>query len=512
MAGAPTTLLRLCELLENDGVLAGAPAAADDAPVTGAACDSRFVRPGNVFVCKGRAFKAAYLTSAIEAGAVAYVCEPERAAELAEAAPQLPAIVTSDMRRAMALVSAEAFARPDRELPIVGITGTKGKTTCAYMIRSILDHALGEGRCGIIGTVETFDGVEDGASRNTTPEAPDLWRHLANARDSKLAALVMEVSSQALKYERSYGVELELGCFLNIGLDHISAVEHKDFEDYFGSKLRIFEQCRQAVVNLDSDHVGEVLAAAKAGSAERVLTFGIERPEAYAWASGLTASELGVSFTLHLGDEQRPASLPFPGDFSVSNALCAAVCAEQLGLSIDQIVAGLAATRVPGRMEFYRSADGNLTAVVDYAHNRMAFDSLLSAIRKSYASSELIAVFGAVGSKAVERRHDLPEVAARYVDRIILTTDDPWKEDPAEICREMEASLPQGFPRETVLDREQAAARAFEIAGGCGRRAVVLLLAKGSDATQHVADGYETVETDSSLAARFVAAYDAAHA
>ncbi len=512
MAGESTTLLQLCELLENDGVLVSAPAPGADTPVTGAACDSRFVRAGNVFVCKGRAFKSSYLTSALEAGAVAYVCESERAAELAAAASERPAIVTSDMRRAMALISAAAFARPDRELPIVGITGTKGKTTCAYMIRSILDHAKGQGRCGIIGTVETFDGVEDGASRNTTPEAPDLWRHLANARDAQLSALVMEVSSQALKYERSYGVQLELGCFLNIGLDHISAVEHADFADYFGSKLRIFEQCRQAVVNLDSDHADEIMAAAESGVAERILTFGIERPEAYAWASGLVASELGVSFTLHLGDETREASLPFPGDFSVSNALCAAVCAEQLGLSIDQIVAGLAATRVPGRMEFYRSADGNLTAVVDYAHNRMAFDSLLSAVRKSYADSELIAVFGAVGSKAVERRHDLPEVAARYVDRIILTTDDPWKEDPAEICREMAESLPQDFPYETVLDREQAAARAFELAQACGRRAVVLLLAKGSDDTQHVANGYETVETDSSLAARFVADYDAAHA
>ncbi len=511
MAGAPTTLLALCELLEKAGVLASAPAADGDVAVTGAACDSRFVRAGNVFFCKGRAFKSAYLASATEAGAIAYVCEPERADELALAAPGCPAIVTSDMRRAMALVSAEAFARPDLALPIVGITGTKGKTTCAYMIRSILEHALGQGRCGIIGTVWTYDGVEDGASRNTTPEAPDLWRHLANARDAALGSLVMEVSSQALKYERSYGVQLELGCFLNIGLDHISAVEHADFADYFGSKLRIFEQCRHAVVNLDSDHVDEILAAAKAGAAEDVITFGIERPEAYAWASDLETSELGMSFTLHLGNEERPASLPFPGDFSVSNALCAAVCAAHLGLSIDQIVAGLAVTRVPGRMEFYRSADGKLTAVVDYAHNRMAFDSLLGAVRKSYADSELIAVFGAVGSKAVERRHDLPEVAASYVDRIVLTTDDPWKEDPAQICREMAESLPQGFPYETVLDREQAAARAFELAEACGRRAVVLLLAKGSDNTQHVANGYETVETDSSLAERFVAAYDARH-
>ncbi|WP_321973148.1 UDP-N-acetylmuramyl-tripeptide synthetase [Paratractidigestivibacter sp.] len=509
------TLSRLADGLRNAGidVELRAGASAVDPAIAGAACDSRAVRASDLFVCKGAAFRPAFLSGAHEAGAVAYLCTETLATDLAAAEPDLPALVVAkgDLRRAMALASAAAFAHPDRDVPLVGITGTKGKTTCAYMLRSILDHARGEGRCGIIGTVETYDGVEDGASRNTTPEAPDLWRHLANARDAHLDALVMEVSSQALKYDRSYGVGLELGCFLNIGLDHISAVEHKDFDDYFSSKLRIFGQCRQAVVNLDSDHADQILAAAKAGAAERILTFGLERMNAYAWASDLQTSELGMSFTLHLGDKSRAATLPFPGDFSVSNALCAAVCAEQLGLSVDQIVNGLAVTRVPGRMEFYRSADGRLTAVVDYAHNRMAFDSLLSAVKKSFAGAQLIAVFGAVGGKAVERRHDLPEVAAQYVDRIVLTTDDPWTEDPAEICRQMEESLPEGFAHETVLDREEAAARAFDLAAehiADGGRAVVLLLAKGSDATQHMADGYAPVETDSSLAERHVAAYD----
>lgn len=482
-----------------------------DPTVTGTACDSRAVRAGDLFVCKGAAFRPAFLTSAREAGAVAYLADADKLGELASAEPGLPALcVPADqLRRAMAVASAVAAGRPDRDLPIVGITGTKGKTTCAYMLRSIFDHARGTGRCGIIGTVETYDGVEDGPSRNTTPESPDLWRHLSNARDARLGGLVMEVSSQALKYDRTYGVDLAVGCFLNIGLDHISPVEHKDFEDYFTSKLKIFEQCRCAVVNLDSDHADRVLAAAQAGCAERVLTFGLGREDAYAWASDLHATELGVSFTLHLGGEERAAALPFPGDFSVSNALCAAICAEELGLSIDEIVAGLAVTHVPGRMEFYRSADGRVTAVVDYAHNRLAFESLLSAIKGTFADVEKIAVFGAVGGKAIERRRDLPEVAAKYADRIILTTDDPWTEDPADICRQMEEALPAGFPHETVLDRAAAIDHAFDLAEKCGRRAVVMLLGKGSDATQHVADGYEDVETDSALAARYIAAHDA---
>ena len=500
-----TTLTHLARALDDAGILASA--APEEVPVAGAACDSRCVEPGNLFVCKGATFRPAFLAGALEAGAVAYLCDRERADELAAAAPGVPALVTSDLRRAMALVSAEAFGHPDRDLPIVGITGTKGKTTTAYMLRSIVDAARGEKSCGMIGTVETYDGVTDEPSRNTTPEAPDLWRHLARAREKGLAALVMEVSSQALKYDRTLGVGLDVACFLNIGLDHISPVEHADFEDYFTSKLKIFSQCETAVVNLDSDHVERVLRAA--GTAARTLTFGIGRPEADAWADGISHSEEGVAFTLHLGDWERRVQLPFPGDFSVSNALCAALCARALGIGADTVVEGLARTRVPGRMEFYRSRDRQLTAIVDYAHNRMAFESLLSAVASTFSGARVIAVFGAVGGKAEERRHDLPEVAARYADYIVLTSDDPWTEDPLDICHEMERSLPEGLPHEIVVDRERAAERAFELAEG--RRSVVLLLAKGHEAYQHTRAGFEPCASDCELAARGVAAHDRAN-
>ena len=501
-----TTLAELAGTLEKAGILiSGAPGA--DVAVCGASCDSRSVSAGELFVCKGAAFRPEFLAGALSSGAVAYLCDEARAAELSRVAPGTPALVTSDLRRAMALCSAQAFGRPDRDLPVVGITGTKGKTTTAYMLRTIVDAACGERSCGMIGTVETYDGVTDEPSRNTTPEAPDLWRHLACARDSRLRAMVMEVSSQALKYDRSYGVDLDVACFLNIGLDHISPVEHADFEDYFTSKLKIFSQCATAVVNLDSDHVGRILEAASA--AERTLTFGVGRAEADAWADELVPSEEGISFTMHLDGWERRVSLPFPGDFSVSNALAAALCAHLLGIGPDAIARGLAATRVPGRMEFYRSKDRQLTAIVDYAHNRLAFESLLSAVSDSFSGAQVIAVFGAVGGKALERRRDLPEVAARYADYVVLTSDDPWTEDPLDICREMERALPEGFPHEIVVDREEAARRAFELAEG--RRSVVLLLAKGHETRQHTRDGYVPCASDCVLARRGVEEHDRAH-
>lgn len=502
-----TTLRDIATGLEQAGVEVRA-SGNGDVPITGASCDSRTTRPGDLFICKGAAFRTAFLGAAIEAGAPAYLCDAAHAEALAVLAPATPALVVDDLRRAMALSSAAAYGHPDLELPIIGITGTKGKTTTAYMLRSIMDAAHGQGSCGIIGTVESYDGVEQAASNNTTPEPPDLWRHLANARDAGLTGLVMEASSQALKYDRTLGVHLRAGCFLNIGLDHISPVEHADFEDYFTSKLRIFEQSETAVVNLDSDHANRILEAARA--AKRVVTFGIQRPEADIWADELSPSEDGISFTLHLHGQDRRVALPFPGEFSVSDALCAAACADLTGIDAATIEEGLAATRVPGRMEFYRSQDRQLTVVVDYAHNGLAFESLLSSVAGTFADAHTIAVFGAVGGKAPERRHELPEVAARYVDEIILTADDPWTEDPLDICREMERSLPPGFPHEIIVDREAAAARAFQLAEK--QRTVVLLLAKGHEAYQLTRDGFVPCISDRELARRAVAAHDQAHA
>lgn len=505
------TLSDIAAALAGAGIGVSVAGGSGVVTVSGTSCDSRTARAGDLFVCKGAAFRPAFLAAALERGAVAYLCDEGRAAELTALAPGAPALVVDgrDLRRAMAVASAAAFGHPDRDLPVIGITGTKGKTTAAYMLRSIVETAHGEGSCGIMGTVETYDGAGRAASNNTTPEPPDLWRHLANARDAHLAALVMEVSSQALKYDRTLGVNLAAGCFLNIGLDHISPVEHADFEDYFSSKLRIFSQTNVAVVNLDSDHADRVLAAAAA--APRALTFGMGRPEADVWADELAPSEDGIAFTLHLGGERRRVALPFPGEFSVSDALCAAACASLLGIDAEKVAEGLAATHVPGRMEFHRSADRALTVVVDYAHNGFAFESLLSSIAGTFGDARTIAVFGAVGGKARERRYELPEVAARYVDYIILTADDPWTEDPADICREMERALPEGFPHEVVLDREAAAERAFALAEAHDGRSVVLLLAKGHEAYQLTRDGFVPCVSDRELARRGVEAHDRAH-
>ena len=404
-----TTLSSLAQLLDNEGLLAttaNITAEKGAMPITGVDCDSRVVVPAHVFVCKGAAFKPAYLTSALEKGAVAYLCDRDRAAELAAVAPGTPALIATDLRRAMALASAEAFGHPDHDLTVIGITGTKGKSTVSYMLRAVLDGDEPYAHAGVMGSIETFDGIEREESHNTTPESPDLWRHLANARKAGLAYMDMEVSSQALKYDRVLGLDLSIACFLNIGRDHISPVEHPNFEDYFQSKLRIFDQAHVAVVNLDSDEIQTILERAQ--RCERVVTFSAKDSSADVWASDVQSAYGMVSFTAHTPSWEGPICLGMPGLFNVDNALA-------------KIAEPLSHARVPGRMELLPSPDPKVVALVDYAHNKLSYQRFFPSVKEEFLGYRIIAVFGAPGGKAYERRHELPQEAAKYADYLIYT-------------------------------------------------------------------------------------------
>ncbi|MDO4442513.1 MAG: UDP-N-acetylmuramoyl-L-alanyl-D-glutamate--2,6-diaminopimelate ligase [Slackia sp.] len=499
MSTTPSLSLKyLVNLLNN----AECPARLEgnDAQISGMTVDSREVAPSCLFVCKGAAFRPAFLASAIDAGAAAYLCDESLVESLAEAGGNTPRIVASDVRHAMALAAAAAYGNPDERLNIIGITGTKGKSTTAYMLRSIFTAAGVD--TSILGSIETDDGMEHYESHNTTPEAPELWRHLRNTEEAGRGIMVMEVSSHGLKYDRVLGLHLGTACFLNIGRDHISPVEHSDFEDYFSSKLRIFEQCRTAVVNLDTDHAERVLDATRA--AERIVTFGIERDDAGYQARNIETSTHGISFDLVAEGETRAFTLGMAGAFNVSNALAAIVMARIAGIGFDSIAEGLAHVRVPGRMELVASADENTVCIVDYAHNELSFETLFSSVAREYPGRKVIAVFGAPGGKAVERRECLPRVAGRYADLIVYTEEDPAHERVEDICAELAANTPEGVAHEEIYDREAAVQRAFEAAQS--EPSVVLLLAKGDETTQHRGDDYPEVKSDLAMAREILGA------
>lgn len=477
------------------------------ASVSGCSFDSRSVASGDVFFCKGAAFRPAFLEMALEAGAAAVVCDEAGSAELVPLAHEAgaAALVVARMRTAMALIPPVVYGRPDEELNVIGITGTKGKTTASFMLQSIV-KAGGE-QCGMMGSVLTDDGIESYESTNTTPEAPEVWRHLANCRATGRKNVVMEVSSQALKYQRVDNLTFDVACFLNIGRDHISPIEHPTFEDYFESKLAIFGQTKTAIVNLGTDELERVLEAA--GQAERLVTVGVDRSDADLWASSVELKGFDIEFDLHgFGEQTERITLGIPGDFNVENALVAIAAAREAGFGIDAVRRGLAKLRVPGRMEVVASADGRVIAVVDYAHNQLSFRSLFSSVARAYPQSPVIAVFGAAGGKAQERREQLPREAAPHSDLLIFANEDPAHEDPESICRELASNVPDDTPCRIIVDRTEAVRAAFEAARGPLARpdapSIVLLLAKGDEELMHVGDAFVPIESDLSMARRFV--------
>jgi len=495
-----TTLKSLVSLLDEKGLVAATRninAQNAEMPISGVDCDSRVPCAGHVFVCKGQAFRSQYLSTALENGAVAYLCDVEHADELESTAPGVPAIVSLDLRPAMAYAAAEAFGRPDHDIEVIGITGTKGKSTVAYMLRAILDGEEPYEHTGILGSIETFDGIERGESHNTTPEAPDLWRHLANARDSGLGYMTMEVASQGLKYDRVLGLDLDVACFLNIGRDHISPVEHPDFEDYFQSKLKIFDMAKVAVVNLDTDLLDRVMERAR--RCERVVTFSATRHDADVWASHVELLYGLVQFTAHTPTWTGHVVLAMPGLFNVDNALAAIAIAEVLGVEQEDIVMPLCQARVPGRMELLATPDRKVTALVDYAHNKLSYQRFFPSVKEEFPGFRIVAVFGAPGGKAHERRVELPQEAARWADYLIYTEEDPANDSVEDICQQMADATPAGTPYEVIVDREQAIRRAVEIGYGYKENAILCLLAKGDETRQHEGDRFVPCRTDGDI-------------
>lgn len=467
--------------------------------------DSKQVKEGTLFICKGAAFKAEYLDEAIQKGAVAYVAEKKY-----DTQKEVPYFLVDDIRIAMPPMAEMYNNAAWKDLKIVGIGGTKGKSTSAYYMKAIVDdymEATGGKESAVISSIDVYDGVIKKESHITTPEAVELQEHFRHAVDSGITFAEMEVSSQALKYNRIDNMRLEVGVFLNISEDHISPIEHPDFEDYFASKLRIFKSSKYAVVNKDADFSDRIIEEAKV--CEKLLTFSMKDASADVYAYDVEKDGHETIFKVRTSEFDETFRLTMPGLFNVENALAVIAASMLLGIPKEYMHSGLYRARSSGRMELYASKDKNVIAIVDYAHNKLSFEKLFSSTKDEYPDYQIISIFGCPGKKALLRRRDLGTIAGQYSKKVYLVAEDPGAEPVEEISRDIAQYVEaQNCPYVMIEDRGEAIKAAIDEAEG---KTILLVTGKGNETRQKYGSEYLDCKSDVQYVKEFLAEYDEKH-
>lgn len=449
-----------------------------DCRVSGVVYDSRKVREGCLFICikgansDGHSFAA----DAVSKGARVLVVSDE-VEGVADSG--VTVIKVEDTRYAMAFISAAWFGNPAEKIKTIGITGTKGKTTSTYLVKSILEAA--GYRVGLIGTIEVIIGEKHIHAENTTPESYLLQEYFAEIVDEGLDAVVMEVSSQALMLHRTQGFVFDYGIFTNLEPDHIGPNEHKDFEDYLRCKALLFKQCRVGIGNGDDSHFERVME----GHTCELESFGLGE-NCYIRAEGLELvhkpGELGVKFHVALSGEGFDVEVPTPGRFSVYNALTAIAICRHFQVNEENIKKALLAAHVKGRIEMVKVSD-DFTLLIDYAHNAMALESLLTTLRE-YEPHRLVCLFGCGGNRAKSRRFEMGEVSGRLADLTIITSDNPRFEEPQDIIEDIKTGIAKTDGKYIeICDRKEAIRYAIEH-GEPGD--IVVLAGKGHEDYQEI--------------------------
>lgn len=396
-------------------------------------------------------------------------------------------IRTDDVRKAMAVMSAEFYGRPSEKMLVIGVTGTKGKTTVTFMIKEILEAA--GIKTGIIGTVFTgWDGCLNEAS-STTPQSADIQSIMRQMADNGCRAVVLEVSSQGLMHSRVESVDFDIGVFTNISPDHIGDGEHKDFEDYLFWKSSLFKMCKRGVINGDDPYARQIIDEALT---EKTVMFGSKNEFDFAWSEPeLTrrGGRAGVAYTLTsrlpCGDgKSRRIELNMPGRFNIQNSLAAIAVTSSLGIPMDTIGKVLRDIKIPGRVETVDTGR-DFSVIIDYAHNGIALQNLMDSLRE-YSHGRIILVFGCGGNRDRNRRFEMGRVAAETADIAIITSDNPRREDPVKIIEDIESVMAGGRAQTIrVVSREEAIKRAIDE----GRSGDIIVIAgKGHETYQIVGD------------------------
>lgn len=419
-----------------------------DVDITTVIYDSRKVESGSLFICiKGAVADGhRFAEAAVNKGASALVVEDD-----VTVPENVTVIRVEDSRYALACISAEYFGNPADKLKVIGITGTKGKTTTTYLVKSILDSA--GHKCGLVGTIETIIGDKVIKASNTTPESYVLQDYFKQMVDCGCDCVVMEVSSQGLMLHRTAGFTFEIGIFTNIEPDHIGPHEHKDFNDYLHCKSLLFKQCRHGIVNIDDKHADYIINNASCD----IVTYGFsEKADFRAANTKLVSGKgyLGIDYDLQ-GKENMRVEIDLPGKFSVYNSLTAIAICSYFGIDSNTICNALKDAKVKGRIEMIKVSD-DFTLMIDYAHNAMSLESLLTTLRE-YNPTRLVCLFGCGGDRSRDRRFSMGEVSGKLADLSVITSDNPRTEEPLAIIDDILVGIKKTTGKYTVIpDRRKA--------------------------------------------------------
>lgn len=464
-----------------------------DTEITALCLDSRKVKAGSCFVCMTGAVRDAhdFIPEVIGKGASAVIIE-KNVEDINGLNTLLEMNDTEDVtfvkvkstREAMAYMAAAFFGNPADRLVTIGITGTKGKTTTTYMIKEMLEAAGIP--TGLIGTIEIIIGDETIHASNTTPESYSVQNYFRRMVDNGIKVVVMEVSSQGLMMNRVAGITFDYGIFTNLEPDHIGENEHKSFEEYAYWKSTLFQKCKVGILNADSEHIDTILK----GHTCKVETFGTSET-ADLRASNIRFEQgkgvLSTKYTVE-GAENFEVEFYMPGMFSVYNSLTAIALGIHFGLSPEVINASLKKVLVKGRTEITEVSSKlknapNFTVMIDYAHNAMALESLLSTLR-AYNPKRLVCLFGCGGNRAKSRRYEMGEVSSKMADFTIVTSDNPRYEEPEDIIADIVTGIQKGPGKYvTIVDRREAVKYALKNAE---EGDVIVLAGKGHEDYQEI--------------------------
>ncbi|HIZ64715.1 MAG TPA: UDP-N-acetylmuramoyl-L-alanyl-D-glutamate--2,6-diaminopimelate ligase [Candidatus Blautia pullicola] len=437
--------------------------------------DSRKAGEGSLFICiKGAVSDGhTYAREVAEKGAAVLVVQ-----DTVQVPGEVTVIQVENSRYAMACISAAWFDHPAEKLKTIGITGTKGKTTTTYLVKSILENA--GHKTGLIGTIETIIGDEHIPAANTTPESYLVQKYFAQMAEAGCDSVVMEVSSQGLMLHRTAGFTFDIGIFTNIEPDHIGPNEHKDFQDYLHCKSLLFQQCKIGIFNGDDQHLDKLLE----GHTCQVETFGFS-PEADLRAENTHLvtgkGTLGIAYQVK-GLMDFPVEIDLPGKFSVYNSLTAIAVCRHFGVTEENIQRALKNAKVKGRIEMVKVSE-EFTLMIDYAHNAMSLESLLMTL-KEYKPNRLVCLFGCGGNRSKLRRYEMGEVSGKLADLTIITSDNPRDEEPQAIIDDIKTGIGRTEGKYVeIIDRKEAIAYAIHH-GQPGD--IIVLAGKGHEDYQEI--------------------------